>query len=250
MFSRKWLTALVTSAAFLGVGCASSDLGTEETQTGATSQEALLTPCTSIPLATGSLLGCTAFDAADFDYAGYGFADFGFGEAVGFSSASSVQTTLATQLNGIFGALEVVPDIAGGTVTLSCGLDGFSTLFGGPIILPLGADGFFNGIIPFAVGDLPPLALNVWGQFPIVDGAFGMMPITALNFSVGLAGSPYLGIDGFATGIGTSGALLGSTFALGFACNATVPLSCPGLAPAGFVAPGFVTPLLAPGIVP
>lgn len=242
MFSKKWLTALVTSAVFFGVGCASSDLGTEETQTGASSQEALLTPCTAIPLAAGSLLGCTAFDTT-----GIGFA--AAAESASFAAASSVQAQLATQLNGIFAAMEVVPNIAASTVTLSCGLDSFTTLFGGPVILPLGVDGFFTGIIPFTVTGLPPLALNVWGQFPIINGAFGTMPLTALNFSVGLATTTAASTMAATSTIAASNALLASTFPLGFACNATVPLSCPGLAPAGFVAPSLVTPLLAPGFI-
>lgn len=241
MISKKWITALFTSAALLGVGCASSDTATgEEAITGASSQEALLAPCTAIPLATGSFLGCTAFDGV-----GFGF-ETGFAESASFVAASSVQTQLAAQLNTVFASLEVVPNVAASTVTISSLADGFIPLFGGPIILPLGVDGFFTGVVPFMMDGLPPLALNVWGTFPILDGAFATMPLTALSFSVGLAGTPFL-IDGIGTGLAASTAWFGASFPLGFACNATIPLTCPGLAPDGFIAPSLVTPLIAPG---
>lgn len=235
MFTKKWLSVLFSSTAMLGVGvgCASSDPLPDEF-TGNSSQEALLAPCTAIPLATGSFLGCSAFDVT-----GVGFAEATQSES--FFAASGIQTGLATQLNSVFGGLSVVPDIAASTVTISSTFDGFLPLFGADIILPLGADGFFSGIIPFAVDGLPGLALNVWGQFPIIDGGLATMPLTALNFSVGLADSGLL-IDGIGAGFGGA-AFLGSTFPLGFACNATVPLSCPGLAPAGFVGPALATPL-------
>lgn len=237
MFAKKWLTVLFTSATLLGVGCASSDVATGEESLSASAQEELLAPCTTIPLATGSFLGCTAFGVD-----GIGFVD---GASASFVAASSIQAQLAAQLNTIFTSLTVVPSIAASTVTISSLADGFVPLFGAPIVLPLGADGFFTGVVPFMVDGLPPLALNVWGTFPIIDGAFATMPLTTLSFSVGLATTT----AAVATSVAASNALFATTFPLGFACNAAIPLTCPGLALDGFIAPTLVTPLLAPGLV-
>lgn len=237
MILRKWITALFTSAALLGVGCASSDTVTGEEATGASSQEALLAPCTAIPLATGSFLGCTAFNTLA-------------AETATISAATTMQAQLATQLNTIFASLQVVPNIAASTVTISSVADGFIPLFGAPIVLPLGVDGFFTGVVPFMVDGFPPLALNVWGTFPIIDGTFATMPLTTLSFSVGLASSAAAASTVAATSaMAASNALLATTFPLGFACNAAIPLTCPGLAPAGFIAPSLVTPLVTPAVV-
>lgn len=239
MSAKKWLTVLFTSAALLGVGCASSDVGTGEESLNGSSQDELLAPCTAIPLATGSFLGCTAFNTASVA-----------ATQASIMTASTIQAQLATQLNTIFASLSVVPSIAASTVTISSMADGFIPLFGAPIVLPLGVDGFFTGVIPFTMDGLPPLALNVWGTFPIVNGALATMPLTTLSFSVGLATTTAAATTMAATtsAIATSNALLASTFPLGFTCNAAIPLTCPGLAPDGFIAPSLVTPVIAPGL--
>lgn len=246
MFSKKWISALLTTLALFAYGCSSSDTATgEETLTGASSQEALIAPCTTLPLVTDAFLGCTAFDIS-----GAAFVDIT--ESASFMAASTIQADLALQLNTIFTSMQVIPNLGASTVTITSTADAWAPFFGGDIILPLGADGFFTGIVPFTVTGFPELALSIWGQFPIIDGTFATMPLTVLNLSVGLGGP--LPIDGIGTGFGLSNAFLATTFPLGFACNATLPLSCPGLAPAGFVAPSLATPVIAapiavPGIV-
>src|SRR5690606_6264319 len=122
------------------------------------------------------------------------------------------------------------------------------------IFLPLGVDGFFTGIVPFTVTGFPELALSIWGQFPIINGTFATMPLTALNLSVGLAGASLAFDAAIGANLAATNAFLASTFPLGFTCNAMLPLTCPGLAPAGFVAPSLATPILAapiavPGVV-
>jgi len=249
MFSKKWLPALFTSLALFAFGCSSSDTLTgEEALTGASSQEALIAPCSAIPLAAGSFLGCTAFDIS-------GAALIDVAESASFVAASSIQADLAAQLNTVFASMQVIPNIAASTVTLTSTADAFLPLFGADIILPLGVDGFFTGIIPFTVTGFPELALSVWGQFPIVDGVLATMPLTALNLSVGLANASLIADASIGASLASTNALLATTFPLGFTCNATIPLTCPGLAPAGFVAPALATPVLAapvlaaPGII-
>lgn len=249
MFSKKWLPALFTSLALFAFGCSSSDTATgEEALTGASAQEALIAPCTTIPLVSGSFLGCTAFDIS-------GAALVDVTESASFMAASTIQADLAAQLNTVFASMQIIPNIAASTVTLTSTADAFLPLFGADIILPLGLDGFFTGIVPFTVTGFPDLALSVWGQFPIIDGALATMPLTALNLSVGLAGAPLIADAAIGAGLAATNTLLATTFPLGFTCNATLPLTCPGLAPAGFVAPALATPVLAapilgaPGIV-
>jgi len=249
MFSKKWISALFTTLALFAYGCSSSDTGTgEESLTGASSQEALIAPCTTLPLVTDAFLGCTAFDIS-------GAALMNVAESASFMAASSIQADLAAQLNTVFATMQVIPNIAASTVTITSTADAFLPFFGADIILPLGVDGFFTGIVPFTVTGFPELALSVWGQFPIIDGTLATMPLTALNLSVGLGSSSLAASTAaLSANIATSNALLATTFPLGFTCNATLPLTCPGLAPTGFVAPALATPVLAapiavPGLI-
>jgi hypothetical protein len=243
MFSKKLITAVLAGAALCAAGCSGSDVASQDPA--GSSNSSLIAPCTTIPLVSGSFLGCSAFGAT----AALGAANTAAitaSTAATTAAATTAQATLATNMNAIFAGLTVVPDITAMTVTIGSTAGCFGTLFGAPIVLPITATtGVFTGAIPFTVDGLPPLMLNVWGTFPLVNGAFATMPMTALNFSVGVAGTAAAtsATTLAATTAATSTAMLASTLPLGFTCNATIPLTCPALAPAGFVAPAAIAPI-------
>lgn len=246
MFSKKWITAVLGTAALCAAGCSGSDVAGQDPA--GSSNSSLIAPCTTIPLLSGSFLGCSAFGTtAALGAANTAAIAASTASTAALSSAATVQATLATQMNAIFAGLTVVPDINAMNVTIASSANAFAPLFGTSIVLPIAATtGIFTGAIPFTLTGLPPLILNVWGQFPLINGAFATMPMSAINFSVALANTAAATSAATMAATTTAAmntAFLASTIPLGFTCNATIPVTCPAFAPAGFVAPAAIAPL-------
>jgi hypothetical protein len=113
----------------------------------------------------------------------------------GIALASSVQATLATQMQSAFSTLVLTPDFTANQVAITSQAAAFSTFFGSQIVAPLTAGGVFSVAAPLTLGTLAPnvaLTANVFGAVPFATtplaatpsltfGTTGADPITGFN---------------------------------------------------------------------
>jgi hypothetical protein len=124
------------------------------------------------------------------------FINCGATAAAGITLASSVQATLATQMQSAFSTLVLTPDFTANQVAITSQAAQFSTFFGTQIVAPLTAGGVFSVAVPLTLGTLAPnvsIVANVFGAVPFTSSpfatasptfttAFGTTdPITAFN---------------------------------------------------------------------
>jgi hypothetical protein len=175
--SKTLFTALV--AITIGSGaCTSTAPGgapsASEHTGNARSPQVATMACTPLVTPQAPLISCGATAAAQVSF------------------ASSVQATLATQMQSAFATLVLTPSFAANQVAITSQAAEFSTFFGTQIVAPLTAGGVFSVAVPLSLGTLAPnvsLVANVFGAVPFVTTPFatststflGPDPITAFN---------------------------------------------------------------------
>lgn len=166
MVSKKLISALAVAACCSGA-CASSAPSGDPTasENTSTQQSADISSfaCTPLLTATTPLLTC------------------GAGAAAQLSLATSVQTSIAAQMQAAFANVTLLPQIAQNQVIISSQAAAFTSFFGQQIIAPLSPVGLFNVAIPFSVGTLAPgftLTANVFGFIP---GVLPTVPLPTID---------------------------------------------------------------------
>jgi hypothetical protein len=178
MLSKTLFTALVGITIGSGACTSSSPGGApsapEHTGSAQSPQVATLA-CTPIVPLQAPLINCGATAASQ------------------IALASSVQATLATQMQSAFSTLVLTPNFAASQIAISSQAAEFSTFFGSQIVAPLTTGGVFTVSAPLTLGTLAPdvsLVANVFGAVPFVTTPFatasptllpGTDPITAFN---------------------------------------------------------------------
>jgi hypothetical protein len=123
------------------------------------------------------------------------FISCGATSATGIALATSVQATLATQMQSAFSTLVLTPNFAANQVAITSQAAAFSTFFGTQIVAPLTAGGVFSVAAPLTLGTIAPnvaITANVFGAVPFTStplaavpsltfGVSGADPITAFN---------------------------------------------------------------------
>jgi hypothetical protein len=156
MGSKKLIGALAVAAMCSGAcaagGPGSDPSATENTGTSESPVVASLA-CTPLLTTTAPLLTCGATAAAQ------------------LSVATSLQTSLAAQMQLAFANVTLLPQIAQNQVILSSTATAFTSFFGSQIIVPLTPTGMFTTVIPLPVSALAPglaLSATVFGFLPNV----------------------------------------------------------------------------------
>lgn len=234
MGSKKLIGALVAAAVCSG-GCAAggsgSDPGATENTSAAQSDVVASLACTPLLNTSAALLTCGASTAAQ------------------LSLATSLQTSLAAQMQLAFANISLLPQIAQNQVILSSQAAAFTSFFGSQIIVPLAPTGMFTAVVPLSVGTLAPgltLSANVFGFLP---GVLPVIPTTLPTVTTPLlpvltpAPLTTTAFNTSAFSALTSSAINTSTFAastmpltimitspidasLGLACSGAIPLGC------------------------
>jgi hypothetical protein len=169
--------------------------------------------------------------------------------ATGIALASSVQATLATQMQSAFSTLVLTPDFTANQVAITSQAAAFSSFFGTQIVAPLTAGGVFSVAAPLTLGTFAPnvtLTANVFGAVPFVGtplaaaapltlGVGGADPITTFNNANGSFGS--FNSAAFTTAAtntaamntaAVSAATMPMTILISSPLTATAPLVCSG----------------------
>jgi hypothetical protein len=172
MLSKKLLSALAAVAICSGA-CSSGDpAGSEPTASAESRQVATLT-CTPLFATQAALLNCGASVSTQ------------------LATASSIQSTIAAQMQAAFATLTLTPNFAANQVVITSNAAAFSTFFGPQIIAPLTTAGAFTAAVPFTVGTIAPglnLVANVFGTVPGLFTPFATgAPLFSTPFITGTA---------------------------------------------------------------
>jgi hypothetical protein len=109
----------------------------------------------------------------------------------GIALASSVQATLATQMQSAFSTLVLTPSFTANQVAITSQAAAFSTFFGAQIVAPLTAGGVFSVSAPLTLGTIAPnvaLTANVFGAVPFATTPLAAAP--SLTFGVAAGTDP------------------------------------------------------------
>jgi hypothetical protein len=174
MLSKTLFAALVATA-FGSGGCTSTTPdgapSSREHTAAAQSPQVATLACTPL-----GITGATALP----------FISCGATSATGIALASSVQATLATQMQTAFSTLVLTPDFTANQVAITSQAAQFSTFFGPQIVAPLTAGGVFSVAAPLTLGTLAPnfaLTASVFGAVPFASTPLAATP--SLTFGVG-----------------------------------------------------------------
>lgn len=233
MSSKKLISALAMGAlAAVALGsnaCSSTQAGAPEPTSSANSAE--LAPLTCTPLlTTAPVVNCGAITADQ------------------ISTAASVQSSLAAQMQAALASLTITANVAQQQVVIASQADAFSALFGSQIVAPLIPDGFFTATVPLTVGSLAPnfaLQATVFGLVP------GVFTTTTPALTTGTTLTPFLDTTTNATFAAFNASTLSSTntaavntsainaatapltFFFSTPIATTVPLTCAATVPLG-----------------
>jgi hypothetical protein len=161
--------------------------------------------------------------------------------------ASSVQATLATQMQSAFSTLVLTPSFSANQVAITSQATEFATFFGSQIVAPLTAGGAFSVAVPLSLGTLAPnvsLVANVFGAVPFVSTPFataspgfaGPDPITAFNtanasfasFNTAAFNTAAVNTAGGLNAAAFNAASMPMTILITSPLTATTPLVCSG----------------------
>lgn len=237
MSSKKLISALALGAlAALALGsnaCSSTQTGDPEPTSSANSAE--LAPLTCTPLLTAApIFNCGAISADQ------------------ISTAASIQTQLATQMQAALASLTITANVAQQQVSIASQASAFGTLFGAPIVAPLIPDGFFTTTVPLAVSTLAPnfaLQATVFGlvpgvfataatpALPVVNGSTTLTPFLNTTTNTTFAAFNAATLSTANTAAVNTAAINAATAPLTFFFSTpiatTVPLTCAATVPLG-----------------
>jgi hypothetical protein len=242
MVSKKLISALAVAAVCSGA-CTSG--------APATSGDPSATESTSAAQVVDGTFTCTPLLTTT------PFLTCGASAAAQLSLATSLQTSLAAQMQLAFSSITLSTQMAQNQIVLSSTVPAFTTFFPSSIIVPLTTAGMFTTVVPFPVGTLAPgfaLSANIFGFIPTALPGLLPLPTTTTLSTTPLLSTTLLPAINSAqfqafntatlnslTTLNTStlntatltAATMPLTFLFTTPIGATLPLTCSGAVPLG-----------------
>ncbi len=228
MLSKKLFGALAAVATCAGACTSSGPTASDTTGTTQSPQVATTLACTPLVAAQAPFVSC------------------GAGAATQLALASSVQSTIAAQMQAAFANLTLTPDLTANQVLITSQAAQFGTFFGNQIVAPLSPAGAFTVAVPISLGSIAPnlsLVANVFGAIPGLNTPFATGsplfstgPLATFNTT---ANSSFSAFNSAAFNLGSlntgplntatiSAATLPLTFLISTPITATTPVICSG----------------------